>query len=209
MTGLTTDGRSARARAKRQARRAQMLGAAERLFREHGYHGTSVADVIDAAGVSRGTFYLYFDSKESLFLTLIDEFVQRVTEVVEVVDPAAPEPTGQIYANIRRVVDVVFDHRDLTILVLREAIGVDAKVDEKLHRLYGFLHEMVCGALVNGAAWGLVRRVDERVVAMALIGAAKEVFYQHLVLEPPAQPDREAVTRALFDFGLRGLLPTP
>ena len=205
----STDGRSRRAEAMRQARRAQMLTAAGRLFSARGYHGTSVSDVIAAASVSRGTFYLYFDSKEALFLELLEEFIQRLTEVVEVVDPRAPDSTQQIYANVRRVVDVVFDSRELTILVLREAIGVDSKVDQKLHKLYGFLHEMVTGALVNGARCGLIRPVNAGIVATALIGAAKEVFYRHLVADRVEACDRESVARALFDFGLRGLLPIP
>ena len=37
-------------------------------------------DVIDAAGISRGTFYLYFDSKDELFLELIERFIRLMTE---------------------------------------------------------------------------------------------------------------------------------
>jgi AcrR family transcriptional regulator len=203
------DRRSARAEAQRGRRRDAILRAASRLFSRQGYHSTSVADVIAAAGISRGTFYLYFDNKDSLFLELIEQFVQRIISVVEVVDPSRPHPTQRIYENVRRVVDVVFDNRDLTVLVLRENVGLNPEVDEKLQRFYGFVRSMVEGALENGARVGLIRKVNEPIVATALIGAIKEVFMHHLVIAPDNAPARESVAESLLDFGLRGLLREP
>jgi AcrR family transcriptional regulator len=203
------DRRSARAEAQRGRRRDAILRAASALFSRQGYHSTSVADVIAAAGISRGTFYLYFDNKDSLFLELIEQFIQRIMDVVEVVDPSRPNPTRRIYENVRRVVDVVFDNRDLTVLVLREDVGLNPEVDEKLKRFYGFVREMVEGALENGARVGLIRQVNEPVVATALIGAIKEVFLHHLVIAPDTTPARESIAESLLDFGLRGLLRVP
>jgi AcrR family transcriptional regulator len=200
------DKRAARSEAQRELRRELILKAAASLFARRGYHATSVSDVIDAADISRGTFYLYFDSKDSLFLDLLEQFIQRLMAVVEVVDPSGPNPTEEIRRNVRRVVDVVFDNRDLTVMVLREVFGLKPEVDEKLARFYGFVHEMVEGALANGARLGLIRKVNEPVVATALIGAIKEVFLHHLVVAPKSAPEREAVAESLLDFGLRGLL---
>ena len=82
-------------------------------------------------------------------------------------------------------------------------------VDQKLDTLYGFLHEMVEGALFNGVRVGLIRQVNEKIVATALIGAIKEVFYRYLAIDRVQTPDREAVAMAMFDFCLRGLLLEP
>ncbi len=51
---------------KGDLKRAQILDAAERLFFEKGYDRTSVQDILDALGMSKGGFYHYFDSKESV-----------------------------------------------------------------------------------------------------------------------------------------------
>jgi len=203
------DRRSARAEVQRGVRRETILKAASALFSRQGYHATSVADVIESAGISRGTFYLYFDNKDSLFLELMEQFIQRIIEVVEVVDAAGPNPTREIYENVRRVVDVVFDNRDLTVLVLREVVGLNPEVDEKLGRFYGFVREMVEGALENGARVGLIRKINAPIVATALIGAIKEVFLHHLVIAKGTPPSRESVAESLLDFGLRGLLRVP
>lgn len=206
--GEPLDRRAARAEQQREQRRDAILKAASVLFGRQGYHATSIADVLAAAGISRGTFYLYFDNKDSLFLELMEQFIQRIMEVVEVVDPAMPNPTARIYDNVRRVVDVVFDNQDLTVMVLREGLGLRPEVDEKLKRFYGFVREMVEGALANGARLGLIRKVNEPIVATALIGAIKEVFLHHLMIARDSAPPRESVAESLLDFGLRGLLLT-
>jgi AcrR family transcriptional regulator len=201
------DGRTLRAKARREATKEVILSAGERIFSSQGYLSSSVADVIASADVARGTFYLHFDSKEALFQELVDRFIDRVRSVVRVVEPGpGPRPLLQIKENVERVVHLLFDQRDLAILVLREATGLDARVDEKLRALDSFLHEMVMGALKNGSDMGIIRKVNEGVVALALIGAIKEVLFHMVIREDATHVDREEVSETLFQFGLRGLL---
>ncbi|WP_035852107.1 TetR/AcrR family transcriptional regulator [Deefgea rivuli] len=54
-----------------EAKRAQILSGARLMFMEHGFASTSVEKIAKAAGVSKGTIYNYFDSKEILFVALI------------------------------------------------------------------------------------------------------------------------------------------
>lgn len=200
-----SDRRALRAERQRSERRDTIVRAAERVFGKLGYHAASISEVIDAAGISRGTFYLYFDGKSALFLELIERFIGLVTSSLSVVDPAGPDPARRILENVQRIVDVAFEHPELTRVVLRESRGLNPDIDEKLDRLYGFLHEMVEGALVNGARNGLTREVHTPVVAAALIGAFKEVFLRNL---PPAGQlgSRHELAEALFQFGVRGLI---
>src|SRR5690606_25495730 len=58
------DGRAARAERRRAERREAILSAAKTVFRDKGYHQASVHDIIDEAQIARGTFYLYFSSKD-------------------------------------------------------------------------------------------------------------------------------------------------
>jgi AcrR family transcriptional regulator len=203
---VTPDGRALRAEQKRSERRDAILRAAEVVFCSHGYPDASISDVIDAAGISRGTFYLYFDSKDALYLELIDRFTGLMTAALEVVDPHGPDPALRIMENVGRVVDVAFDHPELTLLVLRESRGVNPEIDLRLDRLYDFLYSMLEGALVNGASSGLTRRVYAPVISTALVGAFKEVFLHHLAPDGPSRTDRSALVESLYEFGIRGLL---
>lgn len=68
---MTTASTRRRGELHRAARRAQLLAAAARRFDRVGYEATTMADVAAEAGVSKGATYLYFPSKESLFLKLL------------------------------------------------------------------------------------------------------------------------------------------
>ena len=56
------------------------LGAAERLLERRGLGELTVADVIEAAGVSRGSFYFYFESKEAVAAALLERIVDEIHE---------------------------------------------------------------------------------------------------------------------------------
>src|SRR5215510_5780469 len=55
---------------KSEETRRALLDAAARLFAEHGYHDTSVPDIVREAGVGHGTFYEYFGSRRAILLEL-------------------------------------------------------------------------------------------------------------------------------------------
>src|SRR5260221_11461409 len=59
---------------KRTARQDQILAAALACFARTGYHATRMADVANEAGVSKGTPYLYFAAKETLYVALHDQW---------------------------------------------------------------------------------------------------------------------------------------
>jgi AcrR family transcriptional regulator len=76
MVSSTTSATTAAAptrRRRKDARPAELLAAALDLFVERGYAATRLDDVAAKAGVSKGTLYLYFDSKEALFQAVVRE----------------------------------------------------------------------------------------------------------------------------------------
>jgi AcrR family transcriptional regulator len=68
----------------RTARRDQIIAAAAGCFARAGYHATTMADIAEAAGVSKGTPYLYFPSKEALFIALYQEWDRAVAGVTRI-----------------------------------------------------------------------------------------------------------------------------
>src|SRR6266446_9279146 len=77
------DSRGVFSRMERQARRAQVLRHAKRIFARKGYHRTNVADIIARAGIARGTFYLYFQNKKDLFEELLEQVVGELTTRIQ------------------------------------------------------------------------------------------------------------------------------
>ncbi|MDR3686564.1 MAG: TetR/AcrR family transcriptional regulator [Coriobacteriia bacterium] len=72
----------------RAARRTELASAASRVFAEHGVSNTSVSDIVKAAGVAQGTFYLYFDSKDDVVLAVVEQLVDRMASAIEAASAA-------------------------------------------------------------------------------------------------------------------------
>src|SRR5260370_12498715 len=81
----------------RAARRDQIIAAAAECFARSGYHVTTMADIAETAGVSKGTPYLYFPGKEALFIALYEEWDCGLAARVDaatggLAQPARPAP---------------------------------------------------------------------------------------------------------------------
>jgi AcrR family transcriptional regulator len=79
----------------RAARSAQIIVAAAECFARSGYHATTMADIAEAAGVSKGTPYLYFPSKEALFIALYEEWDCGLAAQVDVAVGGLAGPARQ------------------------------------------------------------------------------------------------------------------
>jgi AcrR family transcriptional regulator len=113
------------AEAAKAARRADILAAALACFAHTGYHATTMAEVAEAAEVSKGTPYLYFPSKEALFIALHDEWDcglgSRVdAELAALSEPERHSPRRVLLAVAMAVGAHVTEHSD-TCRVLMEA----------------------------------------------------------------------------------------
>ena len=88
----------------RAARRDQIVAAALACFARTGYHATTMADVAAQAGVSKGTPYLYFDSKQALFLALHEESDCGLADRVNAAIAALPEARRRSPRQVLRAV---------------------------------------------------------------------------------------------------------
>jgi len=64
----------------REARRAELISAAATAFAQRGVANTAVSDIVSAAGVAQGTFYLYFTSKDDAVLAVVERIAQEIIE---------------------------------------------------------------------------------------------------------------------------------
>src|SRR3954468_10629927 len=76
------------------AKRRQILDGARRVFLAEGFEGASMNDIAKAAGVSKGTLYVYFENKERLFAAILAE--ERHAHVTQIfaIDHDDPDVEG-------------------------------------------------------------------------------------------------------------------
>jgi len=199
------DGRKQRATRRRSERRGQILAAARKVFSLKGYHASAVADILGEAGIARGTFYLYFPSKRAVFEVLLDEMFTQIRGALRRVRIGADEDPAliQMYGNVRRIIEVLESNRELTIILLREAVGLDADFDHKLTAFYDRLSGVIEETLRLGQSMQLVRPCDTRLVSYCVLGSLKETVL-HL-LTSGQEIDRDLLAREILEYNLRGL----
>lgn len=89
-----------------ESRKDELLEAATNLFLQQGYHDTSVNSIVKAIGVSKGTFYYYFDSKEDVLDGLVDKMgapiYREIDKIIADNSLTAIEKLNRIFATSRK-----------------------------------------------------------------------------------------------------------
>jgi AcrR family transcriptional regulator len=205
--GRENEKRKERALQRRSQRREQILLAAKKVFSLKGYHDCSVSDILEEAEIARGTFYLYFPSKRAVFEDLLDQMFAQITGAVRRIQlgPDVPSELEQMNGNVLRIIDVLESNRELTIILLREAVGLDADFDQKLSAFYGRLSAMIEGALRLGQSMGLIRECHLPLVSYCVLGSLKEVMLQRLTGKSPRALSREMLAQEILRFNFWGI----
>src|SRR3954447_9227669 len=114
-----------RRRLSKDARRAELLRAGEKLFSERPVDEVSIDDIATAAGVSKNLLYHYFAGKRELYLAVIAEAAERMLELTEP-DPEV-EPIDRLHASLQAHLDYAEEHAEGYTALLHGA-GSDAEV---------------------------------------------------------------------------------
>jgi len=89
-----------------------IVEAAARLFDRYDFEEVSVDDIVEAAGVAKGTFYIYFESKDTLIASYITDYVSKVDADYKAhIDSLPPDmPVGDMLLSlIAKIADVLID----------------------------------------------------------------------------------------------------
>jgi TetR/AcrR family fatty acid metabolism transcriptional regulator len=171
----------------KDATRARLLDAAERVFAEKGYHGTVVEDIIRASDSSKGGFYFHFPNKQAIFLALLDALVPKLAASVDHAIAAECDPIAQLDAALSTVLDLFSRHRRLSKILLVEAVGLGHGFDERLMRTRGQFARMIQTHLDRAVAAGAIAPLDTETVSWAWFGAINELVVRWLVSGQPAR----------------------
>jgi AcrR family transcriptional regulator len=125
-TGAASGSRAKRPRGRprdaalQQRRREQILAEATAVFAEHGYPGTDVQFIADPLGISKGTVYRYFPTKEELFLAAVERGVLRLKEHMERRVETVADPVERIAVAIRSHLEFFRSDPQLVELFIQE-----------------------------------------------------------------------------------------
>jgi AcrR family transcriptional regulator len=190
-----------------QDTRRSILDAAARLIAERGYRAMTVNEIVARAGLSKGTFYWYFSSKDDVLFAVLEEHIDRpLYELIELLKTApaehdmAPEASRRLLELLERGRDTVLLEHEYQLLAIREprlrarylkrqaalrealAAGLDARAQQLGAPPFSTPTSDVAAAylaLANSLA--VERLIDPDTVPDNLLGDIVALVYQGLV----------------------------
>jgi AcrR family transcriptional regulator len=163
-----------RPRRPSEARRAEVLAAARRLFAERGFHATSTRELAQAADINDALLYRYFPSKDAILTALVDEAITAFRDL-----PDAPPVSGLSAAGLLELVGTAFvrtatEQLDLLTILVSEhhALADDHRFVEFIHHAamsLGHLLEQVTGPDVHASGYLTARAYMGSLIAFVIL----------------------------------------
>src|SRR4051812_26376534 len=189
----------------------ELLRAAEAVFVEHGLTAAKVEDITARAGVSKGAFYLHFESKDDCWRQIVEAFLARLAACLDVAPACGPTAGPEAFAAqlaLWRAHDVeifafCWHNRGLMGLLFTGGGGApyayltDAFAARVSAQIEGWARRLI--------AAGIYRAEVDAALLPALVSGAYERLVREM-LKQPQQPDLEAWASQVQALFMRGLL---
>jgi AcrR family transcriptional regulator len=183
--------------------RDQLVRAAAHLFRERGFHGTSVAEIAAAAWITKSSLYHHFASKQALLAEILTVTASRVTPAVEEIAAADLPATERLRAAARcHVVELIHD-QDMVACFVEEGRFLEPEYREAFVAARDRYEQSFRRILHDGIRNGEFRPVSVSMASLAVLGMCNSVVHWY---QPTGHLDIEAVAEQFADLAVRSML---
>jgi AcrR family transcriptional regulator len=190
----------------RAAYRQAILDAAAKTFGRLGFHEAKMADIAAEAGVAAGTLYNYFDSKDEIFASMLQQAQERFIEMIQAVSEDEPDPLQRVLAFLQTSYAFLEEGGPLFAIYLRQGGLAEwsrqrlQESDDRLFKHYTALLEETFAEAIDA---GLLREdVSPPDLAAMLAGLSDAQVFSWVRRGCPA--DLIARASLVFDIFLNG-----
>ncbi len=169
----------------RQRRTKDLSDAGLRLFLAHGIELVTIDDIVREANVAKGSFYRYFEDKDDLVDALVTPLTEHMREAFAICDralsEAQPESVTAPYMTLAMALtQAVLEQGDVVRLYLQESRAPAVGARMPIANLAREVREGAIALATAALRHGLVRGIDPRVVATAVVGAVEHLMVRFL-----------------------------
>ncbi len=187
-------------RVRDEQKHKRICEAAARLFAQKRFHEVRLEDIAAEAGVGKGTLYLYCQSKQDLFVSLLDEAFAGLVERLQSEVPREASGRDKLRLIVRSLVDYAFENPHL--FELMRTVGVPAGGRPVWERKRQELAQLIQETITQGAREGVMQDDCPALTATYLMGMVRS-----MMLYGPRTQSREQVARHMMRFVEAGLSP--
>ncbi len=184
--------------------RAKILESAVKLFSTRGYTAASMDDLCAEAGISKGAFYHHFESKQALFLALLDGWLQTIDNAIEATkDKTVPET----FMQMTEAFPYIFETAGGGLPMFLE-FWLQASRDKKIWNAsiapYRRYHKYFTSLIKKGVQEGSFVEVDPELASRMIVSTAMGLLLQSLL--DPKGANWEKVARESTNLLVSSLL---
>jgi TetR/AcrR family transcriptional regulator, cholesterol catabolism regulator len=183
-------------------REEEILTAAARMFREKGYHGTSVRDIAESVGLLKGSLYHYIRSKEELLARLFEGALEETVRELETIAARDATPTERLRDMVEAYVGAVTANLDAVALYLREWRSLPPPQLARLRTRRRAMRALFETVIADGVRAGELRAGDTKVAALAILGMCNWIYEWY---RPRGRLRAEQLARELAERAVRSV----
>lgn len=188
---------------RRAEREDQLLEAALHLFKEKGYHNTSMQDLADALDMQKGSLYYYIDSKEELLRHLLERATSFLTLQIDEIYASDLAPAEKLRWALTNHGETMMEHLDLVAVYLQEYRNLPPERLREALAVRKHYEQVLMQIVEDGIACGNFRPVN---VKMAVFGVLGMLNWTPEWFSPAGEFSAREVSAMLADLALCGLV---
>jgi AcrR family transcriptional regulator len=190
----------------KEFRTAELLEAARRVFAKKGFHAATVEDIAAAAGVAKGTVYLYYRSKQEVYWGALEHGITELHHKIQTRLAAEETPEDKVRAFIAIKIRYFETNRDFFRIYFSElgsGFSHPAQMPHRFEDMYLEQARLLEAALKQGIQCGAVREIRTDTAAVAISDLIRGIIVQRLL--GWSKKDVESDVNFVFDLVWRGI----
>ena len=190
-------------RIRRKSRKEEIIKAASNLFSQKSYHDVTMDQIAGEVGVAKGTIYLYFESKENLYLGILEHTFETIESILER-EIAKEDPAPQKLKKILRLIfQFYFQNMDVLRILTRDETRLIREHFEFTERWRHRRIKLYRKVLEKGIKEGSFRSANTELMALIIFGLVGSVMFFY-----PTDKTAGEIAEEVFSMISEGIMTT-
>lgn len=189
-------------------RQSDIMAIALQLFADKGYTATSIDDIINTAGIARGTFYLHFTGKNDVVAMIVESYLGQMYAIIQKLDISMNKPMDDIkgyYRTATKIFTSIPSAKHFVKVMLRDVMGTEIEIIDKVNVFFDKSIQLSALYIAKAQRDGkVIPTLDPVALSVCIVGAVKEILLQWTISDKAF--DITIAVDTAIDVFFRGIL---
>ncbi|WP_028950583.1 TetR/AcrR family transcriptional regulator [Sulfurihydrogenibium subterraneum] len=155
--------------------REKLLESAKELFSKKGYYETKISDIVEKSGVAQGTFYIYFKSKEEIFLELVKSLHEDLIKKLEKYITLEKECEVLIKDFVKEFLTEVYTNKEIADIFFSQLLGLNQEFKKLYIKKISDIQNLIFKVLNR-----FFPEEESQILSTLILGFIRQIFFNCL-----------------------------